>query len=52
MHVLGDIATCMYYAGINPCTKQDIFVVRHRHDRKLQRELMQFFKPANHVMIR
>ncbi len=43
-----DIATCMYYTGIDPFTKQEVYVARHLRDRKLQRALMQFFKPENY----
>jgi Domain of unknown function (DUF3362) len=47
-----DIATCMYYTGIDPFTKQEVFVARHLKDRKLQRALMQFFKAENYFTVR
>jgi uncharacterized radical SAM protein YgiQ len=47
-----DIATCMYYTGIDPFTKQEVYVARHLRDRKLQRALMQFFKPENYFEVR
>jgi hypothetical protein len=47
-----DIATCMYYTGIDPFTQQEVFVARHLRDRKLQRALMQFFKPENYFEVR
>jgi hypothetical protein len=47
-----DIATCMYYTGIDPFSKQQVYVARHLHDRKLQRALMQFFKPENYFEVR
>jgi uncharacterized radical SAM protein YgiQ len=47
-----DIATCMYYTGIDPFTKQQVYVARHLRDRKLQRALMQFFKPENYFEVR
>jgi hypothetical protein len=47
-----DIATCMYYTGIDPFTKQAVYVARHLRDRKLQRALMQFFKPENWLAVR
>ncbi len=40
-----DIATCMYYTGIDPFTKQEVYIARGLRDRKMQRALMQFFKP-------
>ena len=30
-----DIATCMYYTGIDPFTKQEVHVARHPRDRTL-----------------
>jgi hypothetical protein len=37
----------MYYTGIDPFSKQEVYVARPLRDRKLQRALMQFFKPEN-----
>src|SRR5439155_14606671 len=36
-----DIATCMYYTGLDPLTKQPVNIAKGLNDRKLQRELMQ-----------
>jgi len=47
-----DIATCMYYTGIDPFTKQEVYIARHLRDRKLQRALLQFFKPENWFTVR
>ncbi len=47
-----DVATCMYYTGIDPFTKEEVYVARNLRDRKLQRALMQFFKPENYFMVR
>ena len=47
-----DIATCMYYTGINPFTKQEVYIARSLKDRKMQRALMQFFKPENYFEVR
>jgi hypothetical protein len=47
-----DVATCMYYTGIDPFTKQEVYVARHLHDRKMQRALLQFFKPENYFEVR
>jgi uncharacterized radical SAM protein YgiQ len=46
-----DIATCMYYTGIDPFTKQAVHVRRHLKDRKLQRALMQYFRPENYFVV-
>jgi hypothetical protein len=42
----------MYYTGMDPFTKQEVYVARHLHDRKLQRVLLQFFKPENYFEVR
>jgi len=47
-----DIATCMYYTGLDPFTKRPVHVARHLRDRKLQRALLQFFKPENYFEVR
>jgi hypothetical protein len=47
-----DIATAMYYTGLDPFTKQKVYVARQLHDRKLQRALMPFFKPENWFTVR
>jgi uncharacterized radical SAM protein YgiQ len=47
-----DIATCMYYTGIDPFTKKNVYIARNLHDRKLQRALLQFFKAENYFMVR
>jgi uncharacterized radical SAM protein YgiQ len=47
-----DIATCMYYTGLDPFTGKEVYIARHLRDRKLQRALMQFFKPQNYFMVR
>jgi uncharacterized radical SAM protein YgiQ len=47
-----DVATAMYYTGIDPFTKKPVHVARHLRDRKLQRALLQFFKPENYFEVR
>jgi hypothetical protein len=47
-----DIATCMYYTGVDPFTGEEVFVAKHLRDRKLQRALLQFFKPDNYFEVR
>jgi hypothetical protein len=42
----------MYYTGLDPFTKKPVQVARGLRDRKLQRALMQFFKPANWFTVR
>jgi uncharacterized radical SAM protein YgiQ len=47
-----DIATCMWYTGIEPFTKKPVTIARNLRDRKMQRALMQFFKPENYFLVR
>ena len=42
----------MYYTGLDPFTKKPVTVAKKLRDRKLQRALMQFFKPANWFAVR
>ena len=52
MQMPHDVATCMYYTGIDPFSKQEVYVARNLRDRKLQRALLQFFKPDNYFEVR
>jgi uncharacterized radical SAM protein YgiQ len=47
-----DIATCMWYTGIDPFTGKPVAVARGLGDRRMQRALMQFFKPENYFEVR
>jgi uncharacterized radical SAM protein YgiQ len=47
-----DVATAMFYTGIDPFTKKPVHVAKALRDRKFQRALMQFFKPANYFEVR
>jgi len=47
-----DIATCMYWTGLDPLTMKPIETARRLRDRSVQRALMQFFKPENYFVVR
>jgi len=47
-----DIATCMYYTGIDPFTKKEVHISKALRDRKMQRALLQYFKPENWFEVR
>jgi uncharacterized radical SAM protein YgiQ len=47
-----DVATAMYHTGIDPFTRKKVVVAKRLRDRKLQRALMQFFKPENYFEVR
>lgn len=54
----GNLATCMYYTGLNPHEKdqdgnmEEIYVPRGGHERRLQRALLQFNKKENQSLVR
>ncbi|WP_373926523.1 YgiQ family radical SAM protein [Paludisphaera borealis] len=47
-----DIATCMYYTGFDPFSGEPVYVAQHLRDRKLQRALLQYFRPENYFEVR
>ena len=47
-----DLAACMYHTGIDPLTNKPVYIAKHLRDRKLQRALLQFFKPENYFEVR
>jgi uncharacterized radical SAM protein YgiQ len=46
-----DLATCMYYTGLNPLSMKPVETARKLHDRKVQRALLQFFAPENYFTV-
>jgi uncharacterized radical SAM protein YgiQ len=47
-----DVATSMYYTGLDPFTKKPVQIAKALRDRKLQRALLQYFKPENYFEVR
>jgi radical SAM superfamily enzyme YgiQ (UPF0313 family) len=47
-----DIATCMYYTGLDPFTGESVYVARGGRERRLQKALLQYFKPENYTDVR
>jgi len=47
-----DIATAMYYTGLDPMTGKPVYVARTATQRRLQRALLQFYKPDNYADVR
>jgi hypothetical protein len=47
-----DVATAMYYTGLDPFTMKPVYVAKRIKERKMQRALMQFFKPENYFDVR
>lgn len=46
-----DVATCMYYTGLNPMTGEPVYVARSARQRAQQRALLRFFDPANYFLV-
>jgi len=47
-----DVATCMYHTGIDPMTGCEVYVPKGARERRLQRALLQYFKPENYADVR
>ncbi len=47
-----DIAACMYHTGLDPMTGAAVKVAKGTRDRRMQRSLLQFFKPENWFEVR
>jgi len=47
-----DIATCMYHTGIDPMSGREVHVPKGARERRLQRALLQYFKPENYADVR
>lgn len=43
----GTISTCMFYTGLDPYTMEEVYVPRSFEEKKMQRTLLQYFKPEN-----
>jgi hypothetical protein len=42
----------MYHTGLDPMTMKPVYVATLLRDRKVQRAMMQFFKPENYFAVR
>ncbi len=47
-----DVATCMYYTGLDPMSGEPVYVPRGTRQRRLQRALLQYFEPENYPDVR
>ena len=48
----GTASTCMFFTGIDPFTGKEVFVPRDYEEKKLQRALLQWYKPENAPLVR
>ena len=46
-----DVAATMYYTGLDPMTMKEVPVARGLNDRRMQRALLQFFRPENWFLV-
>ncbi|CUH96158.1 UPF0313 protein [Propionispora sp. 2/2-37] len=47
----GSLSTCMYYTGIHPLTGEKVYVAKDRHEKKLQRALLQYRDPKYYQLV-
>jgi Domain of unknown function (DUF3362) len=52
MRMTTNMATCISHKGLDPFTGEEVYVAKHLRDCKLQRALLQFFKPENYFEVR
>jgi uncharacterized radical SAM protein YgiQ len=45
-------STCMYYTGINPKTMEEVYVPRSKHEKAMQRALIQYRNPKNYKLVK
>lgn len=48
----GTASTVMFYTGIDPLTKKKVYCTTDYREKKLQRALLQFYKPENRELVR
>ena len=48
----GTASTCMFWTGIDPFTGKPVFVPRDYEEKKMQRALLQWYKPDNADTVR
>lgn len=45
------VSTVMYYTGIDPRTKKQVYVCRNPHEKAMQRALIQYRNPKNYELV-
>ncbi len=48
----GTLSTAMFYTGLDPLTMQPVYVARSPQEKRLQRLLLQYYKPEHHRELR
>ena len=44
-------STCMFYTGIDPYTMEEVYVPTDPYEKKLQRALLQYYRPENRKLV-
>ena len=47
----GTLATAMYHTGLNPLTKERVYVAKSAEEKAMQRALLQYFLPENYGLV-
>jgi uncharacterized radical SAM protein YgiQ len=47
----GTLSTCMYYTGLDPRTMEPIYVPKTKHEKAMQRALIQYRNPRNYDLV-
>lgn len=47
----GSLSTCMYYTGLHPLTGEKVYTAKDRHEKNLQRALLQYRDPKNYQLV-
>jgi uncharacterized radical SAM protein YgiQ len=48
----GSLSTTIYYTGINPFTKEEVYVPKTSKEKAMQRALLQYRVPANYSLVK
>jgi len=46
-----ELSTSIYYTGLDPFTLEEVFTAKGDNERKLQRALLQYFRPENNKLV-
>ena len=46
------LSTCMYYTGLDPRTMEKVYTPVSRHEKEMQRALIQYKKPENYDLVK
>lgn len=46
------LSTCMYYTGLDPATMEKVYVPINKHEKEMQRALIQYRNPENYDLVK